>query len=129
MSNYMLYPENYHELGASFVTQYYHFMQVDRNSVDTFYHPQARMTYEGQEIVGKDKIAEKFRSLPANTIQIVTTSVDVHPCENSILILVRGQLKCDEDPILPFCEMFFLRKFGNCFLISDSMFRLSLHNF
>ncbi|KAK4476114.1 hypothetical protein MN116_001334 [Schistosoma mekongi] len=75
------------------------------------------------------RLCLKPQSLPANTIQIVTTSVDVHPCENSILILVCGQLKCDEDPILPFCEMFFLRKFGNCFLISDSMFRLSLHNF
>ncbi|CAH8646232.1 unnamed protein product [Heterobilharzia americana] len=65
------------------------------------------MTYEGQEIVGKEKIAEKFRSLPANTIQVVTTSVDVHPSENAVVILVCGQLKCDEDPVLPFCEMFF----------------------
>ncbi|CAH8869017.1 unnamed protein product [Trichobilharzia szidati] len=129
MFNYMLYPENYRDIGASFVSHYYNVLQVDRAQLNLFYHDQARMTYEGQEIIGKEKIGEKFRSLPANTIRIATTSVDVHPSENAVLILVCGQLKCDEDPVLPFCEMFFLRKFNDCFLVSDSVFRLSLHNF
>uniref|UniRef100_A0A095B1I9 Putative nuclear transport factor 2 n=1 Tax=Schistosoma haematobium TaxID=6185 RepID=A0A095B1I9_SCHHA len=79
------------------------------------------MTYEGDVLVGQDKIGEKFL--------VGITNVDVHPNENSVLIFVCGQVQCDEDQVLPFCEVFFLRKFNHCFLITDSMFRLGLHNF
>ncbi|XP_018646483.1 nuclear transport factor, putative [Schistosoma mansoni] len=129
MLNHSLYPENYRQIGESFVMEYYDTMQRDRSSLKLFYHNQARMTYEGDVLEGQDKIGEKFLSLPANKIQVGITNVDVHPNENSVLIFVCGQVQCDEDQVLPFCEVFFLRKFNNCFLITDSMFRLGLHNF
>ncbi|CAH8585906.1 unnamed protein product [Schistosoma turkestanicum] len=129
MLNQALYPDNYRKIGESFVSEFYNVLRTDRSQLQHFYHDQARMTYEGQEILGKQKIGEKFQSLPARQIAVALTSCDVHPGENSILIHVLGQLKCDEDPALSFCELFFLRKFNNCFLVTDSTFRLHLHNF
>ncbi|CAH8637559.1 unnamed protein product [Schistosoma guineensis] len=93
MLNHSLYPENYRQIGESFVMEYYDTMQRDRSSLKLFYHNQARMTYEGDVLVGQDKIGEKFLSLPANKIQVGITNVDVHPNENSVLIFVCGQVQ------------------------------------
>ncbi|KAF5394790.1 Nuclear transport factor 2 [Paragonimus heterotremus] len=79
---------NYDEIGKQFAAQYYQALQTCRASIGAFYH--ARMTYEGVEVIGRENISQK---LQCNTLQVALTSVDTHPSDNALLILVCGQLK------------------------------------
>ncbi|KAA3677973.1 uncharacterized protein DEA37_0010713 [Paragonimus westermani] len=120
---------NYDEIGKQFATQYYQALQTCRASIGAFYHEQARMTYEGAEVIGRENISQKLQGIKCNTLQVALTSVDTHPSDNALLILVCGQLKSDDDHPLPFSEVFMLSLINESFLICNSMFRLNLHHF
>ncbi|TGZ75139.1 hypothetical protein CRM22_000542 [Opisthorchis felineus] len=81
------------EIGKQFAAQYYQTLQTSRPAIRNFYHEQARMIYEGDEVVGRENIAQKLQNIKCNTLQFALSSVDAQPCGNAILILVCGQLQ------------------------------------
>ncbi|KAG5443400.1 Nuclear transport factor 2 [Clonorchis sinensis] len=117
------------EIGKQFAAQYYQTLQTSRPAIRNFYHEQARMIYEGDEVVGRENIAQKLQNIKCNTLQFALSSVDAQPCGNAILILVCGQLQSDEDRPLPFSETFLLTPIDSSLLVCNSMFRLNLHHF
>ncbi|THD21853.1 Nuclear transport factor 2 [Fasciola hepatica] len=117
------------EIGKQFAMQYYDKLKTARQTIGSFFHEQARMIYEGVEAVGRDAIAMKLMELKCNTLNVFLTSVDTLSVENSLVILVCGQLQCDEDRPLSFCETFTLSMVNGCFLVSNSIFRLNIHHF
>ncbi|CAL8093796.1 unnamed protein product [Calicophoron daubneyi] len=120
---------NCEQIGRQFAEQYYQTLQAARQNIGSFYHEQARMSYEGTEFVGRDNIAIKLQSIKCTTLQVAITSVDTQAAESALLIFVCGQLKADDDRPLPFTEFFMLKLLNDCFLICNSMFRLNLHHF
>ncbi|KAJ1358673.1 putative nuclear transport factor 2 [Parelaphostrongylus tenuis] len=63
-------------------------------------------------------------------IQRAITKCDSQPLyDGSILVMVLGQLKTDDDPINPFSQIFILRpNTTGSFFIGNEIFRLDLHN-
>ncbi|CAH8429314.1 unnamed protein product [Dicrocoelium dendriticum] len=120
---------NYNEIGERFAQEFYSVLQTSRASTAEFYHENARMTYEGAEVIGKPNIAQKFQSIQCNTLKVAITNVDTQPVDSALLIHVNGQLQSDNDRPLPFSEVFLLTPVNSCLLVSNSMFRLSLHHF
>uniref|UniRef100_A0A0X3NWP2 NTF2-related export protein n=1 Tax=Schistocephalus solidus TaxID=70667 RepID=A0A0X3NWP2_SCHSO len=128
--NYSLFPLDFQAVGESFVSQYYAKLQQNRQFVLDFYHEQALMTYEGTPLNGRAAIMGRFQSLTWKTIQINITSCDCQPMENGIVVFVDGQLRCDDEArALPFSECFVLKKMETSYCITNSVFRLHLHNF
>ncbi|EYC18098.1 hypothetical protein Y032_0028g1674 [Ancylostoma ceylanicum] len=71
-----------------------------------------------------------FQSLTFKQIQRAITKCDSQPLyDGSILVMVLGQLKTDDDPINPFSQIFILRpNTTGSFFIGNEIFRLDLHN-
>ncbi|XP_056154723.1 nuclear transport factor 2-like [Lampris incognitus] len=119
------------KIGEGFILEYYRrFDSADWRSVGELYFESACSTWEGQVNVGREAIIGKLASLPFRTIQHVTTEKDVQLTgDNAILIMVMGQLKADEDPIMGFQQVFLLRLANGSWGCTNDMFRLSIHNF
>lgn len=84
------------------------------------------MTFEGEQIMGRVKIMEKYQGLTFKTIQHVISTVDSQPMfDGGVIVSVIGQLKTDEDPPHTFSQVFVLKPQGDAFYVEHDIFRLA----
>ncbi|KAI1717892.1 nuclear transport factor 2 (NTF2) domain-containing protein [Ditylenchus destructor] len=132
----MAYNPNFDQIGNAFVQHYYNKFDVGDPALRTaglevLYDPEnSFLTFEGNQVKGKQAILEKFGSLPFRTIQHAITKTDCQPlADGSIVVVVFGQLKTDEDPINSFSHCFVLKpNAAGSFFIANEIFRLVLHD-
>ncbi|XP_054619193.1 nuclear transport factor 2-like isoform X1 [Dunckerocampus dactyliophorus] len=118
------------KIGEGFVQVYYNqFDNTNRMDLVNLYAEGATMTWEGTFYHGREAIGSKLTSLPFQQIKHIITDQDVQPTvDNSILIMVFGQLKTDNDPPMAFHQVFML-KVHNCnWVCTNDVFRLGIHN-
>lgn len=118
-------------LAEQFSKAYYDTFDGGRQALVNFYHDGARMTFEGVELEGKEKIAAKIAALPFQAVQHVVTTCDVQPIpggQGGNIIMVMGQLKTDGDPPHGFSQVFTIFPFNGSYVIVNDIFRLGLHN-
>ena len=132
----MSYFPNFDEVGQAFVQHYYSKFdvpdaQVRTTGLNDLYDPEhSFMTFEGNQVRGRQAILEKFGALPFRAIAHAITKTDCQPLQDgAILVTVIGQLKTDDDPINSFNHCFILRQnaTSGSFYISNEIFRLVLH--
>lgn len=86
------------------------------------------MTFEGQQIMGRQNIMEKIQSMGFQRIQHIITTTDTQPTmDGGVLVVVLGQLKTDDDPPHTFIQTFILKPANNSFYVEHDIFRLALH--
>ncbi|CAB3407808.1 unnamed protein product [Caenorhabditis bovis] len=132
----MNFNPEYENIAQAFISHYY--MQFDQGdgvargrALADLYDPEnSYMTFEGHQCKGREQILQKISALPFKQIQRAITKVDSQPLyDGSILVMVLGQLKTDEDPVNPFSQVFILRPNpAGSFFIGNETFRLDLHN-
>jgi hypothetical protein len=84
------------------------------------------LTFEGNQVAGKDAILEKLRSV--GQVKHEVKSMDVQPSNNpnAIVIFVTGSIKIGGDNPLHFCEMFQLVSTGpGAYYVHNDVFRLN----
>ncbi|CAI4233019.1 unnamed protein product [Auanema sp. JU1783] len=132
----MNFNPEYESVANAFVGHYYSkFDQSDAmaraQGLGDLYDPEhSYMTFEGVQCKGRDGILQKFSGLTFKKIQRAITKCDSQPLyDGSILVMVLGQLKTDDDPINPFSQVFILRPNNSgSYFIANELFRLDLHN-
>ncbi|KAI6226077.1 putative nuclear transport factor 2 [Aphelenchoides besseyi] len=126
----MAYNPQFEQIGNQFVQLYYSKFDVPDGQAralglqELYDANDSIMTFEGNQVKGRQAILEKFGALPFRSIQRALTKVDSQPlADGSILIGVFGQLKTDEDPVNSFNQSFILKPTpaGN-FFISNEIF-------
>ncbi|KAK2723569.1 probable nuclear transport factor 2 [Artemia franciscana] len=121
----------YEAIGQAFVQQYYKVFDDSnqRPHLVNFYNAETSlMSFEGVQIQGSAKIAEKLASLSFQKVQHAVTTVDSQPMfDGGILTSVIGQLKTDDDPPLSFTQIFVLKPIGDSFYLQHDIFRFALH--
>ncbi|XP_077599344.1 nuclear transport factor 2-like [Stigmatopora nigra] len=118
------------KIGEGFVQVYYNqFDNTNRMELVNLYAEGATLTWEGMVFHGRQAIAGKLTGMPFQQIKHIITDQDVQPTvDNSILIMVFGQLKTDNDPPMAFHQVFML-KAQNCnWVCTNDVFRLGIHN-
>lgn len=120
----------YEMIGEALVTQYFNTFDSNRELLLPLYAPDAMFTFEEFKGQGhpaiKEILTEKLRF---GTIQHVVTKVDCQPApDGSILALVTGRLKTDEDPPHAFSQVFLIKPMNGSYFICHDLFRLSIHN-
>lgn len=86
------------------------------------------MTFEGQQIMGRQNIMEKIQRLGFQKIQHIVTATDCQPTlDGGVLVVVLGQLKTDDDPPHTFNQTFILKPADQSFYVEHDIFRLALH--
>ncbi|XP_062538247.1 probable nuclear transport factor 2 isoform X1 [Armigeres subalbatus] len=122
----------YENIGKEFVTQYYAMFDdpLQRVAVANLYNADSSfMSFEGVQIQGAVKIAEKLQGLTFQKINRILTAVDSQPMfDGGVLISVLGRLQCDDDPPHPFSHVFVLKPMGTSFYCAHDIFRLGIHN-
>jgi hypothetical protein len=87
------------------------------------------LTFEGTQIMGREKIAEKLRNLTFQKINHLLTLVDSQPTfDGGVIVFVMGQLKTDDDPVHTFTQIFLLQQENAGFFVKHDIFRLALHS-
>ncbi|CDW52239.1 probable nuclear transport factor; nuclear transp ort factor (ntf) [Trichuris trichiura] len=133
----MAYNPNFESIGQAFVQHYYRMFDVTDGTtrstgVADLYDPlESYVTFEGAQMKGKEAILQKYSGLPFKSIQRAITKVDCQPlADGSVLVLVLGQLKTDEDMPQSYSHTFVLKPApgGTSFFISNEIFTLVLHN-
>lgn len=86
------------------------------------------MTFEGQQMMGRNAIVEKLQNLTFQKIQHIVTTVDCQPVPTGgVLVYVFGQLKTDDDPPHSFNQVFLLNQDSSgAFFVQNDIFRLAL---
>ncbi|XP_071378211.1 nuclear transport factor 2-like [Centroberyx affinis] len=122
--------EIWQQIGEGFVQEYYRqFDTTDRTGLGNLYSPTACLTWEGSIFLGREAIAGKLASLPFKVIQHRITEQDCQPTPDScIFIMVIGQLKVDQDPIMGFHQVFLLKHQDGAWSCTNDVFRLAIHN-
>jgi len=122
----------YDEIGKGFVAQYYALFddpEQRANLVNLYNNEHSFMTFEGLQIQGAPKIAERLASLTFQKINRAITAIDCQPTsDGGVLINVLGRLKCDEDPPHAFSQIFVLKPLGSSFFCQHDIFRLNIHD-
>ncbi|KRX13619.1 putative nuclear transport factor 2, partial [Trichinella nelsoni] len=133
----MVYNPDFENVGMAFVQHFYNLFDVSSGDqrkasiADLYDNENSYVTFEGNQIKGKNAVLEMYGGLPFRSIQRVLTKVDCQPLEDgSILVVVLGQLKTDDDPPQGYNHTFILRQHAGHgqYFISNEVFRLSLHN-
>ncbi|KAI3380469.1 hypothetical protein SNEBB_008888 [Seison nebaliae] len=121
------------QVAAAFVQQYYAgFDSENRENLSNFYVPNdecSLMTFEGIQYRGNKNIMEKLNSLTFRKVEHHVTEFDTQlTMDQSILIVVIGLLKTDNDPVHNFTQSFLLKQADQSWYILNDVFRLLLHN-
>lgn len=119
-------------IAKEFLQFYYQaYKKADRGDLLAgLYGADSQMTFEGDLQQGKDNIKAKLNGLRFQSIEHVITTMDFQLIdEGTLLIMVVGMLKTDEDPPHAFSQNFVLKSTGaNNFYVKAEMFRMVLHN-
>mmetsp|Transcript_965 Transcript_965/g.1230 ORF Transcript_965/g.1230 Transcript_965/m.1230 type:complete len:89 (-) Transcript_965:599-865(-) len=84
------------------------------------------LTFEGNQVGGKDAIMGKLKSI--GTVKHEIKSMDVQPSSNqsAIIIFVTGSIRIGGDNPLHFCEFFQLVSTGpGAYYVHNDVFRLN----
>ncbi|KAI1691081.1 nuclear transport factor 2 (NTF2) domain-containing protein [Ditylenchus destructor] len=126
---------NFEQIGNAFVQHYCSkYSEQDpalrANSLALLYDENSVLALDGNQVKGKLAILAKFGSLPFRTIQHAITKTDCQPlADGSIVVVVFGQVKTDEDPINSFSQCFVLKpNAAGSFFIANEIFRLVRHD-
>ncbi|CAG8481827.1 3254_t:CDS:2 [Paraglomus brasilianum] len=83
-------------IASAFVADYYNKMSRNRAEVVNLYHPEAMMTYEGEEYFRRDKVSEKLAKLQFSSCEFRAQTFDAHPVSvNQIFVMITGMLLVD----------------------------------
>uniref|UniRef100_A0A2K5EB32 Nuclear transport factor 2 n=1 Tax=Aotus nancymaae TaxID=37293 RepID=A0A2K5EB32_AOTNA len=109
------------QIGFSIIQHYY------QTQLGAIYIDASCLMWEGQQFHGKAAIVEKLCSLLFQKVQhSITAQDDYQPTPySSIISMVVGQLKTDEDTIMGFHH----RNINDAWVCTNDTFRLALHNF
>lgn len=122
----------YEAIGKGFVQQYYAFFDdpTQRLNLINMYNIETSfMSFEGTQLQGSVKIAEKLNALPLQKITRAITTVDSQPTfDGGVMISVIGRLQADGDPPHAFTQVFVLKPSGDSFYIQHDVFRLVIHD-
>jgi len=96
----------------------------------SLYGTDSCLSFEGSNDQGVDAIRNKLNSLSFKSINHSITCMDHQLVDNStLLIIVIGMLKTDEDPPQSFSQTFVLKSAeGGSFYVKSDVFRMILHN-
>ncbi len=84
------------------------------------------LTFEGNQVLGKDNIVNKLRSVGQVNHDIKSMDVQPSASGNAIIIFVTGSIKIGGDNPLHFCEMFQLVGTGpGAYYVHNDVFRLN----
>ncbi|XP_069757561.1 nuclear transport factor 2-like [Narcine bancroftii] len=118
------------QIGRDFVEHYYQAFDTNRSQLASLYFEGSCLSWEGQQIQGKNAIVEKLNALPFGKILHIISAQDHQPTPDScILSMVIGQLKADDDPVVGFHQIFLLKCINDAWVCTNEAFRLGLHNF
>jgi len=122
----------YAAIADGFVSQYYALFDdpaLRPSLVNLYDNEKSFMTFQGVQIQGSVKIAEKLTSLTFQKISRLVTAVDSQPTfEGGVLINVLGRIQTDEDLPHDFMQTFLLSPVGTSFFLLHDIFRLALHD-
>ncbi|KAF9036618.1 nuclear transport factor 2 [Panaeolus papilionaceus] len=115
-------------VSKQFVDYYYATFSANRSALQALYRPHSMLTFEGESIMGTEKVVEKLTSLPFQQVQHKITTLDAQPsvAEGSLLISVTGLLVVDgsENP-LQFSQVFQLLPDAGSYYVFNDIFRLN----
>uniref|UniRef100_A0A1B6FAL0 Nuclear transport factor 2 n=1 Tax=Cuerna arida TaxID=1464854 RepID=A0A1B6FAL0_9HEMI len=124
--------DKFRSIGEAFVQQYYTLFDdaTRRHELANFYsQTNAKMSFEGDTVFGKDFIIAKIMNLPFREIKREFTVIDCQPLINDgVFVQVIGRLKTDDDPPNSFSQVFILQVENGSYFIHNDNFRLVLHN-
>ncbi|PVG02821.1 nuclear transport factor 2 [Serendipita vermifera] len=114
------------EVAQEFVKFYYSTFDTNRSGLTALYKDNSMLSFEGQQYLGTNSVAEKLTSLPFQAVQHKITTLDAQPFPGGICVLVTGLLVVDgsENP-LNFSQMFSLLQDGGSFYVYNDIFRLN----
>ncbi|GAV90779.1 NTF2 domain-containing protein, partial [Cephalotus follicularis] len=116
-------------VGKAFVDHYYHLFDNNRAALVSLYQPTSTLTFEGQQILGVDKISNKLNNLPFDQCRHVISTIDSQPSSSTggILVFVSGCLQLQgEEHHLRFSQMFHLiPALQGSFFVQNDIFRLN----
>ena len=122
--------QSFQEVGAQFIAHYFDQLTNNKGGLRSLYTDQSMLTYEGEQFMGTDQIAEKQNSLPNLVFDSANAMIDYQPSVNDgIFVLVSGTLLIDgnADAPLRFTQTFLLAKGGvQGYFVNNEVFRLSL---
>jgi hypothetical protein len=124
-------------VAREFVKVYYQTFTSNRAGLGTLYQPHSMLTFEGQQCIGSQAIAERLSSLPLFKVEPSIDTLDVQPSAApgslapghppSMLICITGRLVIDNES----CPQRFSQTFhlvagpaGNYYVLND-VFRLN----
>uniref|UniRef100_A0A9L0T3P5 NTF2-related export protein n=1 Tax=Equus caballus TaxID=9796 RepID=A0A9L0T3P5_HORSE len=120
--------ENGNTVG-SVIQQKYH-MQLGPTEEGKRNSEAAHLSWGGEQFQGKAAILGELTNMPFQKIQRIITSYDHQPVSNnSILTLVVGKLKVDEEMITEFHQLFVLKNMNHKWICTSDIFRAALCNF
>ncbi|KAI8093829.1 uncharacterized protein BX664DRAFT_330681 [Halteromyces radiatus] len=118
---------DFNAVAKAFVEFYYQTFDTSRQNLTSLYRNNSMLTFEGQQFQGAANITEKLVSLPFQKVAHRISTIDAQPsaADNSILVIVSGQLLIDEEsnPQM-FSQTFLLMPEGGSFFVFNDMFRL-----
>ena len=125
---------DFNTVGKQFSQYYYQLFSSDRNQLTTLYNNMSCLSFEGDNVMGKDAIVKKLASLPFQKVRHVPTLVDAQPVINvdngkAVFVTIIGKIHVDEDPEKGFFQSFMLRpndESASSFYIANETFRLNL---
>jgi len=95
----------------------------------SLYGPDSCLSFEGSNEKGVDAIRNKLNALSFKNISHSITCMDHQLIDNTtLLIIVIGMLKTDEDPPQSFSQTFVLKSVNQSFYLKHDIFRMILHN-
>ncbi|XP_061681997.1 nuclear transport factor 2-like [Syngnathoides biaculeatus] len=120
----------FQKVGEDFVQWYYNqFDNTNRMELVNLYAEGATLTWEGTLFSGREAIAGKLTGMPFQQIKHIITDHDIQPTlDKSILVMVFGQLKADNDLPLAFHQVFMLKPLNGNWVCTNDVFRLGVHN-
>jgi len=117
---------SHEEIATAFVKHFYSTFDTNVEGLAGLYSPQSMLTFEGNQVCGKDNIVEKLRSI--GVVKHEPKSMDVQPSSNpnALLIFVTGNIKIGGGNPLHFCEMFqLLSTSSGSYYLHNDIFRLN----
>eukprot|EP00035_Acanthoeca_spectabilis_P020830 m.434794 g.434794 ORF g.434794 m.434794 type:complete len:127 (-) comp17769_c0_seq1:246-626(-) len=123
--------DDYEEVGNHFVTHYFTTFDNDRSELAPLYNENSVCTYEGEQMKGQEQIMTYLtEKLSFRQVAHEGTTIDCQPVyDGGVFITVMGQLKPDDDPVLPFVQSFMLQQDGEgSWFILHEVFRIVVHN-
>ncbi|MES1907564.1 MAG: hypothetical protein MHM6MM_000661 [Cercozoa sp. M6MM] len=117
------------QIAQQFVQYYYSTFDSNIQGLAALYRPESFLTYEADQVVGKDAIIAHLTSRPFTKIAHQVTSVRAQPIPQSggLMILVNGDLKVDDEEYpTKFAQVFhLLPAAGNQFWVQNDIFSLN----